>query len=341
MTKLGKLDDLVEKQEGKICVLNRLLQGTESKKISDGEISNLLKKLFPNLQNILNNKFNVGICWKNDYRYFFKYLIKEQKLEKQVLTEYLCSASYYNCFDIIKYLLETDINKNFNVDLKISDDEGINALIIAASKGHKEIVQYLIKAGANVNLSDHNGETALMDAASQGHKEIVQDLIKAGANVNLSNNNGTTALRAAVLKGHKEIVQDLIKAGSKVDLLGKNGVTALMVAVSQCHKEIVQDLIKAGADVDIKKNQGQTPLMLAALQGHKEILEYLIEAGANVNISDDSGITITALMIAASQGHEDIVELLLNAATNNGKTPRTSIKPEEWQPKKDNQNRWR
>ena len=48
-------------------------------------------------------------------------------------------------------------------------------LNLASQNGHKEIVNALIEAGANVNKADNDGMTPLDMACCNGHKEIVSD----------------------------------------------------------------------------------------------------------------------------------------------------------------------
>ena len=62
---------------------------------------------------------------------------------------------------------------------------GKTALILAAGKGHVNIVELLLAAEANVNLKDDNGDTALILAAIKGHEEIVKQLIAVKASLNL------------------------------------------------------------------------------------------------------------------------------------------------------------
>lgn len=65
-------------------------------------------------------------------------------------------------------------------DINIDLDRGA-AIGQAAAAGHAEIVELLIKAGANVNLRDRLGFTPLASAAYAGYGEIVHLLLAAGA----------------------------------------------------------------------------------------------------------------------------------------------------------------
>ena len=49
-------------------------------------------------------------------------------------------------------------------------------LILAATKGDRDMVELLLKRGANPMLSDKDGRTALYWALANGHKEIAEIL---------------------------------------------------------------------------------------------------------------------------------------------------------------------
>ena len=77
------------------------------------------------------------------------------------------------------------------------------ALIDAVKNNEIEKVKTLLAPGIKTNLSekDDKGGTALMWAVVQGKKEIVELLIKAGANVNEKTEYGDTALMVAATGG--------------------------------------------------------------------------------------------------------------------------------------------
>jgi ankyrin repeat protein len=62
-----------------------------------------------------------------------------------------------------------------------------------------------------VNAKAPDGGTALMMASQAGHREVVQALLTAKAEVNAKAANGDTAMSLAEKEGHPEIVQ-LLKA---------------------------------------------------------------------------------------------------------------------------------
>jgi ankyrin repeat protein len=63
----------------------------------------------------------------------------------------------------------------------VADKYQRTALIAAAERGHTEITNSLIAAGASLDVEDQFQRTALMYAAERGHTEIEELLITAGA----------------------------------------------------------------------------------------------------------------------------------------------------------------
>ena len=55
-----------------------------------------------------------------------------------------------------------------------ADDSGHTPLSLAASKGHKELYQLLLKNGGNVNHANIAGDTPLMLAGSKRFKDVCQ-----------------------------------------------------------------------------------------------------------------------------------------------------------------------
>ena len=66
----------------------------------------------------------------------------------------------------------------------------------------------LLDKGAKVNVVDNDEKwTALMFAAAEGQTEIVDKLLKAGADITLKDIDGDTAADFATQAGHAEIAR--------------------------------------------------------------------------------------------------------------------------------------
>lgn len=105
-------------------------------------------------------------------------------------------------------------------DLKSVNRYGGTALIPAAERGHVETVRTLIAAGVEVDHVNRLGWTALLEAIILGdggssHRQIVDLLIVAGADVNLPDGEGVTPLQHARRRGFSAIEQALVAAGAR------------------------------------------------------------------------------------------------------------------------------
>lgn len=118
------------------------------------------------------------------------------------------------------------------------------ALLVAAAKGYRGIVELLIKSGVPIDTKDAGGRTALIYAISapyvladaEASIETVNYLLKSGADPNIVvsyspvTNNCDTALLAAIRKRDTEAVRLLIQYKTDVNIACKNGDTALSSA---------------------------------------------------------------------------------------------------------------
>lgn len=107
------------------------------------------------------------------------------------------------------------IERSADVDAQMSPD-GITPLMFATLVKNPEIVEMLLKHGANTEIKDNNGETALIYAIKQNSEEIIEMLIKSGANVNAKSSTGNSLLYWAIRENgendtiSKKIVETLL-----------------------------------------------------------------------------------------------------------------------------------
>ncbi|MFH1921664.1 MAG: ankyrin repeat domain-containing protein, partial [Planctomycetota bacterium] len=117
---------------------------------------------------------------------------------------------------------------------KVKEVGHIMPLHGAAAQGHKEIVELLVQAGADVNAANQWGVTPIYFAAAWGHKEVAMFLIDRGADVHVKAHDGETPLQVAKRKGHEEVVQ-LLTRTERLRTSGENKHVAayflVMVAV--------------------------------------------------------------------------------------------------------------
>ncbi|MGL1930512.1 MAG: ankyrin repeat domain-containing protein [Desulfotalea sp.] len=114
------------------------------------------------------------------------------------------------------------------LDVNELSRRGQTSLNFAVSSGMPELVKFLIAQGADVNKKSKNDSSfPLYTSCYHGDKtgfEIVEFLLKNGANINAQTRWGETALHQSVLKGFVEKTKILLKYGA-VSTLDERGKT--------------------------------------------------------------------------------------------------------------------
>lgn len=183
----------------------------------------------------------------------------------------------------------------------------------AALDGYVDMVKLLLKHGIAVNQPASNGITPLMLAARKGHTDVMDILLANGASIDLQDPvYGYTALTYAISWDQTKAADFFIKHGAGLNIPMKTGATAIILAAQRNDSDIVTDLIKAKADLNAVDHDGQTALMNACEHNHYGIKEdsirELVEAGANIDIVDKKGET--ALTYAGDRANGGVVDYL-------------------------------
>lgn len=96
---------------------------------------------------------------------------------------------------------------------------GWTALMHAAFRGDNAVLALLLANRADLNRADSQyGRTALILATMEGHADIVEALLKGGANPNAEDKTGSTAMSVVQQLGNSQIGRLLKQAGAKTPL---------------------------------------------------------------------------------------------------------------------------
>jgi|GEM_PF-6745950 len=122
---------------------------------------------------------------------------------------------------------------------------------------------------------DASGTTPLHSAVSTGNSDIVNLLLKAGANPSAPDRDGLTPLHHAAYLGLDKIGKRLLEMRAKANIQGRQGWTPLHEAAYSGKLGFCKLLLSYGADPNIENNSGNKPLHLAYYQNRKECANLL------------------------------------------------------------------
>jgi ankyrin repeat protein/mannose-6-phosphate isomerase-like protein (cupin superfamily) len=221
----------------------------------------------------------------------------------------LIDAAKRNDVAAVRALLAKKVNVNGQAP------DGSTALHWAAQRDNSELVDLLVRAGANAKASSRYNVPPLYLAALNGNAQVMARLLAAGADANATAYEGQTMLMTAALSGRPEAVRLLLQRGAKVDAVEPyRGQTALMWAASEGNTGAAAVLLEAGASVTAKSTGGFTPLLFAVRNAHLETAALLLKQGANVNDVAPDGSS--ALGMAVVNAYYEVASMLLDHGAN-------------------------
>lgn len=208
-------------------------------------------------------------------------------------------------------------------------------LHFAAGYGRRDVVEFLLSAGASIQARDDGGLHPLHNACSFGHADVVRLLLEAGANPNTRDNWSYTPLHEAAIKGKIDVCIALLQHGADPSIRNTEGKTAVEVAepgpravlTGEHRKEELLEAARAGAEdrllalltplnVNCHASDGRrsTPLHLAAGYNRNRVVQLLLQHGADVHAKDKGGLV--PLHNACSYGHFEVTEMLIKHGAN-------------------------
>lgn len=208
-----------------------------------------------------------------------------------------------------------------------------NLLDYAATGELEKVNQLLEKHESLVNMGDYDRRTALHLASSEGRLEVVELLLKKGANVHVEDRWGGTPLDDAIRENHEAVVTVLKSAGSSSKFLASNSKIVDGTRTSSEADGKLNDLLDASAKGNLREVQAiceenlasihhrdydrRTALHLAASEGQDEVVSYLLKCSKSrpkllesiINAQDRWGGT--PLSDAIREGHTSVAKLLV------------------------------
>uniref|UniRef100_UPI0035901ADB E3 ubiquitin-protein ligase MIB1-like n=1 Tax=Myxine glutinosa TaxID=7769 RepID=UPI0035901ADB len=205
-------------------------------------------------------------------------------------------------------------------DPEAQDNDGNRAIHHAMASPCAPVVVALCLAGADINVRNQHRKTPLHQAIRRANMEVARTLLQNGAHPSLQDCEGDSPLHEAVSSGVPEAMQLLLAVGADVCLTNDNGFNALHYATLLGNTTAVELLLSLSSVLgltDLRKADGYAALHLAALNNRIEAAKVLMEQGkASVNLQNSK--QQTPLHLAVMRRHVQLVQLLLEggAQTN-------------------------
>lgn len=206
---------------------------------------------------------------------------------------------------------------DYELPLDRTGPGGMTALALAFERGHEEVVELLLRHGADPWVSEGHAPTAAEHAATRGDAARVA-AFTAGPNPNRPPLWRHHLLWGAAIAGQRELAQALLDTGADPNWKRPPlGYAALHQCAVLGTTSMVPWLVERGAQVNALSAKGWSPLLLAIKGGHLETAHALLAAGANPNIAEPE-LGLTPLMHAAALGEEALVDTLVEAGAKLG-----------------------
>ncbi|KAH8163300.1 hypothetical protein CIB48_g4930 [Xylaria polymorpha] len=186
---------------------------------------------------------------------------------------------------MVKLLVE----RGADLELQDARETLRTALSIASTRPNKELLDYLLSVGADVNHIAVGSHSPLLAAAWYGRADNVKTLLNHGADINavVPTTPNWAPINAAY--DNPATLKALIEGGADINHRSRDG-TVLFEASSWGFEATVELLLEYRNKLDVDKelvdeddgeNNGMTPLCIACKYHRVGIMRLLLEAGAN------------------------------------------------------------
>ncbi|XP_051167873.1 putative ankyrin repeat protein RF_0381 [Leptopilina boulardi] len=229
-----------------------------------------------------------------------------------------------------------EILQNSNANLNAFNAKGMTLLHITTLHEMNDMIELLIKHGADSNLQIQldqahqnltnriGGFTSLHLAVSKGYLKIVETLVKNGANVNATSPYGNPihiacdtfyfpSINKLQRVRNAKIAEILIENNAKIEAQDAAKKTPLQRACDNKYEEMVEVLLKVGASFKMKFHQRRSALHYIVGINNTRIMKLFLDQGLDPNVKDFREETplIYGSKSSAKGISLDIIELLI------------------------------
>ncbi|XP_065420778.1 ankyrin repeat domain-containing protein 26 isoform X15 [Chrysemys picta bellii] len=167
--------------------------------------------------------------------------------------------------------------------------EGYTPLTIAITENHQEMVEFLLKKGADVHARDKSKRTPLMIAASGGELSLIKVLLQYGADVSHKDINGWTSEDHAHVGGYSSLSKQLSEYANwkNVEKPSPNNTKGMSVFSSP---DRVGDVgFALGAPATDKEEMQQSPNQTSRTRDSGKVIDDLSQGDSVRSSEKDEG----------------------------------------------------
>lgn len=200
----------------------------------------------------------------------------------------------------MQYLIDRGAN------LEHKECQGRTLLYWTSHSGDLDILDLLLRLGADPNQTSRLGRTSLSKSAWNNKVDVIRKLLAyPSTKIDMEDDRGRTALHNAVWgatggrTGFKQGISGLtdspgcasalLEHGADIEHADNTGATPLFIAVTTLSPNSVRVLLDFGANVTAISHRGFMPLHEGCIRGHVETVKILIEHGVDINIESPAG----------------------------------------------------
>lgn len=185
--------------------------------------------------------------------------------------------------------------------MKVRNDQGAGPIHFAAMQGDSNMLDVLVKHGADPKERLKSGHN-LLHFAAVSTPEMVKKVRSFGVVPCLTHDSHFSPIFYAVEMGNVLVLKPLVDAGVDLESRDTLGNTALLLAIVEYQPDIALDLKNLGAKVDVYNNLDYGPMCMAMTIASEESWNILLKNKlGKVNESGPKGTT--PAIVAAKMGN--------------------------------------
>ncbi|CAB0043498.1 unnamed protein product [Trichogramma brassicae] len=201
--------------------------------------------------------------------------------------------------DLARMFFQINDELHRRVEVDARDRLDSTPLHTAIYYGNKNLVEFLLRRGADANFADKNGSTPLHFVCGREVEDVdlakrffeVCDRLNQPVPIESRDNSNNTPLHLALIRGHKKIVELLLRRGAGPNLANEEGETPLHTICQGDNDDDdlatmffeINDELHVSVLIDAKDKEGRTPLQFAVANLLPRVVDVLLDRGADLS----------------------------------------------------------